>query len=59
MDITIRKAQIQDIPEIIKMNHILNEVECSTFEYMKESLENNKNEVVLVAFNNGIAVGFI
>ena len=59
MKITIRKAQTQDITEIVKMNEILNEVGCSTFEHMKESLENNRNEVVLVAFFNDTAIGFI
>jgi len=59
MKITIRKAQTQDIPAIVKMNEILNEVGCSTFEHMKESLENNRNEVVLIAFFNDIAIGFI
>ena len=58
MDVIIRKAQIRDIPQIKEMNNILNEV-CSTVDYMKNSLENNKNEIVLVAIHNENAIGFI
>ena len=58
MDVIIRKAQVHDIPEIMKMNDILNEV-GSIIESMKNSLKNNQNEIVLVAILNDIAVGFI
>ena len=59
MDITIRNAQVQDIPALLEMNEALNETGCSTFEHMKASLENNRNEIVLVALHNDTAVGFI
>ena len=59
MDITIRNAQVQDIPALLEMNEALNEAGCSTFEHMKTSLENNRNEIVLVAHHNDAAVGFI
>ena len=58
MDITVRKAQVQDIPGILKMNEEFNEV-SSTVEAMKASLENNKNELVFVAVHNEAAVGFV
>jgi len=58
MNITIRKAQTRDIPEILKMNESMNEPGCSTFEHMKHSLENNKTEIVLVAVHNDTAIGF-
>jgi len=59
MDITVRKAQTQDIPDIVRMNDIFNKAGCSTAEHMKESLEKNHNEVVLVALHNDTAIGFI
>ena len=59
MDITIRKVQIQDIPEIIKMNDVLNGVGLSAYEHMNESLENNRNEIVLIALLDDKAIGFI
>jgi len=58
MNVTIRKAQARDIPELVKMNDTFNGVGCSTYEHMKESLEANRNEVVLVAICNGAIVGF-
>jgi len=59
VDVYIRKAELQDIPEIIKMNNIMNGVGLSTFEHMKHSLENTRNEVVLVALHEDTAIGFI
>ena len=59
MDVTIRKAQVRDIPDIIKMNNVMNEEGPSTFEHMKESLENNQSEIVFVAVHNGTAIGLI
>jgi len=58
MDITVRKAQIQDIPDIIKMNDIFNGAGC-TVESVKESLKNCQNEIVFVAVHNNTAVGII
>ena len=58
-DITIRKAQTRDIPDILRLNRELNDVNCGTPESMKESLEKNKNELVFVAIYNDKAVGFI
>jgi len=58
MDIIVRKAQLHDIPDIMKMNNIMNEV-GSNEDSMKNSLKNNHNEIVLVAVHNGMAVGFI
>jgi len=58
MDITVRKAQIYDIPDILKMNDVFNKVGC-TVESMKESLENNQSEIVFVAIHNGKAIGFV
>jgi len=58
MDIIVRKAQFHDIPDIMKMNDIMNGV-GSNEDSMKNSLKNNYNEIVLVAVHNEIAVGFI
>ena len=58
MDITVRKAQINDIPELYEMNNIINEVGATT-DHMKSALLNYKNEIVLVAIHNDAAVGFI
>jgi ribosomal protein S18 acetylase RimI-like enzyme len=58
MDVIIRKAQIQDVPDIMKMNDIINEV-GSTEELMKYSLGKNQNEIVFVAIQNEVAVGFV
>ena len=59
MDVTVIKAQIRDIPGILKMNDLLNGIECSTAEHMRESLENNRKEIVFVAVYNDRAIGFI
>lgn len=59
MDVIVRKAQMRDIPHLLKMNEMLNETGCSTFEHMKASLENNRNEIVLVALHNDAAIGFV
>jgi ribosomal protein S18 acetylase RimI-like enzyme len=67
MDIMIRKAQICDIPSIIKMNAAFNGV-VSTIDWVTESLENsesleklenNEREIVFVAVHNSTAIGFI
>jgi len=59
MDVIIRKAQLNDITDLLKMNEILNENGCSTAEHVEKSLTNNKNEIVLVAIYNDFAIGFI
>ena len=59
MNITVRKAQIRDIPDILKMNEKLNGEGQATTETMKNSLKNNKNEIVFAAVCGGRAVGFI
>ena len=57
MTITVRKAQIQDIPALLEMNEDFNGP-GSTAESMADSLTNNKNEVVFVAVHDGKIVGF-
>jgi len=58
MNVIVRKAQVCDIPELFKMNNIINEVNC-TVEHMRISLEKHVNEIVLVAINDDKAIGFI
>ena len=58
MDITIRKAQICDIPDIIKMNTELNDV-VSTEDWITESLQRNDRETVLVAVHGDRPIGFV
>ena len=59
MEVIIREAQIHDIPALFKLNNELNGVGLSTVESMKESLENNKNEIIVVAVCDNKVVGFI
>ena len=58
MDITVRRAQSHDIPDILVMNELMNGVGC-TAEWMKESLETNQSEIVFVAIHNDKAIGLI
>ena len=59
MDVIIRAVQVDDIPDMLKMNNEFNDVDCATVESMRESLEKNKNELVFIAVNDGKAIGFI
>jgi len=59
MNVTIRKAQPHDVPDLIKMNKILNADGCSTAEHMKASLENNQSEIVFIAVHSDVAIGFV
>ena len=58
MDVIIRKAQEQDIPDILQMNDKFNGVGYSTTEHIANSLKGNPHEIVLVAVHNGKAIGF-
>ena len=51
MDIIIRKMEICDIPDMIKLNDEFNGI-GATFDSMKDSLENNSREIVFVAVND-------
>jgi len=57
MNITIRKAQLRDIPELVKINKKFNGID-STVESMQDAFS-NKNEIVIVAANGTEAVAFI
>jgi len=54
----IRKAEVRDIPCLIEMNDKFNG-SGATAASMKDSLENNTSEIVLVAVEKDGAVGFI
>ncbi|MCL2385985.1 MAG: GNAT family N-acetyltransferase [Defluviitaleaceae bacterium] len=58
MDITIRQAEVCDIPHLLEMNEKFNGA-GATAASMKESLENSMGEIVLVAITNDVVVGFI
>ena len=58
MNSIIRKAEICDIPDLIKLNDEFNGA-GATFDSMKDSLLNSKNEVVFVAIVDDVVVGFI
>ena len=58
MDVIIKKAEICNIPDMIKLNNELNG-HGATFESMEDSLMNSKNEIVFVAAVNNRVVGFI
>lgn len=58
MDVVVRKAKIFDIPDLILLNDALNGY-GATYDSMKESLINSKNEIVFSAIVNYRVVGFI
>ena len=58
MEIIVRKPEICDISDMIKLNDEFNGVGC-TVESMKGSLVNSKNEIVYVAVVDEKVVGFI
>ena len=58
MDIIVRKAEIRDIPDLILLNDELNG-QGTTFDSMKDSLMNSKNEIVFIAATNDKVIGFI
>ena len=58
MDVTIRKAQLQDIPDILQMNDDFNGP-GATIESMTDSLRNNEREIVIIAAHNDRAIGFV
>ncbi|MCL1858993.1 MAG: GNAT family N-acetyltransferase [Oscillospiraceae bacterium] len=58
MEMIIRKADICDIPDLIKLNDEFNGPGV-TLDWMKDSLMNSKNEVVFIAAVNDMVVGFI
>ena len=58
MDITVRKAEVCDIPDMIKLNDEFNGA-GATIDSMKQSLENNDREIVLVAVDGNQTIGFI
>ena len=58
MDIRIKKAEISDIPDIIRLNAEFNG-RGATRASMEEALKNNAREIVLIAVRNDTAAGFI
>lgn len=58
MDVIIRRSEIRDISDLIKLNDEFNG-HGATFDSMKESLEKSKNEVVYIAAVNDTVIGFI
>ena len=59
MEITISPLQESDIPDFFEMNNKLNDVDCGTLASMKESLRNNKSELIYIAKLDEKAIGFI
>ena len=58
-NITIQPARPHHIPDILALNNALNGPGLSTAQHMAASLQQNKNEIVLVAVHNNKVVGFI
>ena len=58
MDIQIRKANLSDAPALYRLNSAFNG-SCTTEELIIDSLQNNKHEIVLIAFVNGAPAGFL
>lgn len=59
MDVIVRRAEIRDITDLMKMNDLMNKPGISTEAHMKEALEKNQNEIVFVAVHGDRAVGMI
>lgn len=55
----IKKIESEDIQNIYEMNEEFNEVGATTIEQMHKSLEDIPNEIVLIAYENDNAAGFI
>ena len=58
MGLTVRKAEVRDVPQIFKMNEMFNEPGCTTVSQMTEELLSNSQETVCVAELDGELVGF-
>ena len=58
MNVIVRKAEIRDVPDLIKLNDVFNGA-GSSVETMNESLDNNQNELVYVSVIDDLVVGFI
>ena len=56
--IDYRTANINDAPELKKLNDLFNGEGCNTLEDIAESLKHNEREIVCVAANGSNLVGF-
>ena len=57
-DITIRRAQTVDAPELHKLNDLFNGAGCNSYENIERSLKTNTREIIFVASNGESLVGF-
>ncbi|MDR0288014.1 MAG: GNAT family N-acetyltransferase [Clostridiales bacterium] len=58
MDIQIRKAELSDAAALHMLNTNFNG-DCTTIELIIDSLQNNKQEIVLIAYANDKPAGFV
>lgn len=58
MDIRIKKAELSDVEALYNLNRAFNG-ECTTAELINDSLQNNKQEIVLIAYVNNSPAGFL
>lgn len=58
MDIRINRAELSDINALHNLNKAFNG-DCTTEELIKESLLNNKQEIVLIAYADDNPAGFL
>ena len=57
-DVIIRFAEGSDAVELHSLNELFNGDGCTNIEYIKEFLENNNQEIICVASDNGKMIGF-
>ena len=58
IDIQIKRAELSDAAALHRLNTAFNG-DCTTEELIIDSLQNNKSEIVLIAFANSSPAGFL
>jgi len=56
--VNIRLAEVEDSPELKKLNDLFNGEGCNTIKAIEESLIRNKSEIVCVAVEGNNLIGF-
>ena len=56
--VIIRLAQVSDAPELLKLNDLFNGEGCNSLSAIKKSLSSNEQEIVCIATDKDMLVGF-
>lgn len=56
---TIQLATIEDVDALFQLNEAFNGVNCTTKELLANSISNNQQEIVAIAYMEETAIGFI